>query len=96
MLKAENIYDCPISEQIGALQTLMAEEHEKMIFKAVQQIGIEIDHESLIQAINNDRKRYEAAYNKGYSDCEQHYKELIGDIVKRLTPFTADDEENKI
>lgn len=93
MLKAENIYDCPISEQIGALKTMMADEHDRMIIKAVQQIGIEIDQEGLIQAINSDRKRYEAAYNKGYSDCEEHYKELIGDIVKRLTPFAAGEEK---
>ena len=70
-----NIYECPISEQIGAMKTMMANEHDRMIVKAVQQIGIEIDQESLVQAIRGDRQRYEEAYKKGYADCEEHYKE---------------------
>ena len=60
-----NIYDCPISEEIGKLKMM-----------------IEIDQESLIQAINSDRKRYEEAYKKGYADCEEHYKELLSQISK--------------
>jgi len=79
-----NIYDCPISEQIGQLKTMMANEHDKMIIKAVQQVGIEIDQESLVQAINSDRKRYEEAYKKGYEDCENHYKELFERIAKLI------------
>ena len=77
-----NIYDCPISEQIGQLKTMMANEHDKMVLKAVQQVGIEIDQESLIQAIYSDKKRYEAAYKKGYADCEEHYKELLSQISR--------------
>ena len=77
-----NFYDCPISEQIGELKMMMADKHDKMVLKAVQQVGIEIDQESLIQAINSDRKRYEEAYRKGYADCEEHYKELLSQISK--------------
>lgn len=77
-----NIYECPISEQIGELKMMLADEHERMVLKAVQQVGIEIDRESLIQAINCDRKRYEEAYKKGYADCEEYYKELLSQISK--------------
>ena len=77
-----DIYDCPISEQIGELKMMMADKHDKTILRAVQQVGIEIDQESLIQAINSDRKRYEEAYKKGYADCEEHYKELLSQISK--------------
>ena len=76
-----DIYDSPITEQISQLKMMMANEHDKTILKAVQQIGIEIDQESLVQAINNDRQRYEAAYKKGYADCEEHYKELFEKIM---------------
>lgn len=77
-----NIYDCPISEQIGELKMMMADEHDKMVLKAVQQIGIEIDQESLIEAINSNRKRYEEAYKKGYADCEEHYRKLLSQISR--------------
>lgn len=79
-----NIYDCPIHEQIGQLKTMMANEHDKMLFRAVQEIGIEIDQDSLVQAIQSDKKRYEDAYRKGYSDCEKHYKEIFERMRKMI------------
>lgn len=88
----DRIYDFPISEQIGALQTMMAEEHDKMILRAVQKIGIQIDQDSLVQAIKNDRQRYEEAYKKGYADCEEHYKELLSHI-RELATMKGRDEE---
>lgn len=30
-----NVYDCPISEQIGHLKMMMADEHDRTIVKAV-------------------------------------------------------------
>ena len=84
-----NIYDCPISEQIGQLKMMMADEHDRMVVRAVQQVGIEIDQESLVQAINSDRKRYEEAYKKGYSDCEEHYKEILSQISKLVLDETT-------
>ena len=81
----KDIYDSPIFEQIGELKMMMAEEHDKTILKAVQQIGIEIDQQSLVEAIGNDRKWYEEAYRKGYLDCEERYKELITEIICKLS-----------
>ena len=80
----DSYYDCPIHEQIGQLQTMMANEHDRMVIKAVQQIGIEIDQETLVQAIHSDRQRYEEAYRKGYAACEEHYKSILSQI-KSLT-----------
>ena len=87
-----NIYEGPILEEIGELKTVMENQHDQMILRAVQQIGIEIDKESLVQAINNDRRRYEAAYRKGYTDCEEHYKELLSHI-RELATLKGRDEE---
>ena len=82
-----NIYDCPIHEQNGQLKTMMANEHDKMLIKAVQEVGIEIDQESLVQAIRNDRQRYEEAYKKGYSDCAEEYKKLLLKITILIGPM---------
>lgn len=83
-MNGRDIYECPISEQIGELKMMMANEHDKMVLRAVQQVGIQIDQESLVQAINSDRKRYEEAYKKGYADCEEHYRELFEKINKLI------------
>ena len=85
-----SIYDCPIHEQIGQLKTMMANEHDKMVVKAVQEIGIEIDQEKLVQAIHNDRQRYEEAYKKGYSDCAEQYKKLLTKIAILIGPMIDD------
>lgn len=82
-----NIYDYPIHETIGELKTMMANEHDRMVLKAVQNVGIEIDQESLVQAIHNDRQRYEEAYKKGYSDCAEHYKKLLTKIQIMIGPL---------
>lgn len=76
-MRTEDIYDCPIHEQIGELKTMMANEHDRVLIRAIQQVGIEIDQESLVQAIHNDRQRYEEAYKRGYSDCQKEYEEKM-------------------
>lgn len=73
-MRTEDIYDCPIHEEIGELKTMMANEHDRVLIRAIQQVGIEIDQESLVQAINNDRQRYEEAYKRGYSDCQKRVR----------------------
>ena len=61
-----DLYDSPIDVQVGALQMAYREELDRKIFKMVQQVGIEIDEKGLVDALNQDRKRYEAAYKDGY------------------------------
>ena len=79
------MYDCPISEQVGAIELMMREEHDRNIVRAVQKIGIDIDKEGLVEALNHDRKRYEEAYQKGWDDCKKHYEEKLARIAKEAT-----------
>ncbi len=80
-----DIYNCPIETQLSAVQTIMREEYDKRVLHTVQQIGIDIDKEGLIEALNQDRKRYEEAYKKGWEDCETHYKEKLRRIAEEAT-----------
>ena len=75
------MYDCPISEQVGAIELMVREEHDRNIVRAVQKIGIDIDKEGLVEALNHDRKRYEEAYQKGWDDCKKHYEEKLKQII---------------
>ena len=87
-----DIYDCPIREEIGQLKTMMANEHDRVIMKAIQEVGIEIDQESLVQAIRNDKQRYEEAYKKGYSDCQKEYEEKMKQIAN-ITGYRVCDKD---
>ena len=79
------MYDCPISMQTDGLELMIREEREKSIVRAVQKIGIDIDKESLIEALNHDRKRYEEAYQKGWDECKKHYEDKLARIIKEAS-----------
>ena len=76
-----DIYNSPINVQLGAFQTMVREEYDKKVLHAVAQIGIDIDKEGLVEAINADRKRYNAAYAQGWEDCKKYYQERLDDIA---------------
>ena len=80
-----DIYNCPIKTQIGAVELMMREEYDRKIVRAVQQIGIDIDKEGLVEALNHDRKRYEEAYQKGWDDCKKHYEEKLNRIKEEAS-----------
>lgn len=64
----QNIWEAPIHTQVGEMKCMMANKFEQQVVKVVQEVGIEIDPKSLVEAINNDRRRYEEAYKRGFED----------------------------
>ena len=66
-ISEEDFYDSPLFIQADAMRILVKQEQERQILKAIQNIGIEINKEDLVEALNNDRRRYEDAYRKGYA-----------------------------
>ena len=74
------MYDCPIKTFMQTTQAKMQEEYEGQVVMAVQKVGIDVNKEELIQAIKNDRQRYEAAYQRGWNSCERYYKEILARI----------------
>lgn len=82
MLDEHDIYNCPINLQFGAVKNMYSQELDHEIIRVVQQVGIDIDKEGLVAALNNDQKRYQEAYNQGYSDCKKEYEERLLKIAK--------------
>ena len=73
-------YDSPINvftNEIHGIDLMVREECGKTIIRTVQKIGIDIDEEGLTAVLNQDKKRYEEAYQKGWQDCEEAYKEKL-------------------
>lgn len=56
-------YESPIKEIIGELQT----QQEENVIKAVQKVGIDVDKEELIKALQYDRQQYQKGYEDGLS-----------------------------
>ena len=92
----ENMYEAPISVQMGQIHTMINEGYTGAVMKAIAQIGIQIDQDGLIAALQNDRKRYEEAYRKGWQDCEKKYldspdkKKLV-----RIMEIIREDDEHE-
>lgn len=60
------MYESPLSEIFGEIQTKIIEHEENQIVQAVQNCGINVDKEELTKALMYDRHQYE----KGYADAK--------------------------
>lgn len=68
-------YDSPISIEMGPAQIMediarkAAGEIDNMTMAAVGKVGVNVDRDKLLQALQADRTRYEEAYWRGWKDC---------------------------
>lgn len=83
------MYISPIEAEISNINRLVMQTTEDGIVKAVWNMGFSVDREQLSLALQQDRKRYETAYEKGWNDCKKHYEEKIKQINALIN---ADDE----
>lgn len=60
-------YKSPIEMSVGELQTQIVRDGENEVIKAVQKIGINVDREELIRALEYDRRQYEKGFEDGYA-----------------------------
>lgn len=62
------MYKSPIEKIYGDLQTQMVQEDEKLVMKAVREVGINVDKEELIKALQYDRNQYVKGYEDGKNE----------------------------
>ena len=59
------MYEPPITQQIAEHFT---KEIDAQVYKAVLNVGIDVDKRELIRALNYDRQQYEKGYRDGYEE----------------------------
>lgn len=80
------MYESPINQILGELQMHL----EGETLKAVQNVGIDVDKEELIKALQYDRGQYEKGYKDGYADA-------IVEFVERITlPLLTEEDVSRI
>lgn len=72
------MYKSPIEKIYGEFETQMVREEEKMVIKAVRNVGINVDKAELISALRYDRNQY----TKGYEDSKN---EVLDKIRAKIT-----------
>ena len=69
-------YKSPITMFMSKLEMI----YEDEIYKAVQKVGIYVDKEELIRALDFDRMQYE----NGYADASKEYEKLLDKAIELL------------
>lgn len=62
------MYKSPIEQIYGEIQTQMVQEDENMVMKAIRKVGVNVDKEELIKALQYDRNQYTKGYEDGKND----------------------------
>ena len=66
------MYKSPIEIIIGQIKT----NYEDEIFRAVQNVGINVDREELLKALEYDRGQFEKGWKEGFHDGYIHGLEI--------------------
>lgn len=64
------MFDCGINEIVSEVMSSVEKENERMIYKAVQSVGIDVDKEQLEKALFNAK----SFYIDGYKDAKKKYE----------------------
>lgn len=73
--KAVNdMWESPVNIIMGEMQTQI----EGDIYKAIQNVGIDVDKEELLKALQYDRQQYE----KGYADAIDEFAEKLKEFIE--------------
>ena len=67
------MYKSPIEIIIGQIKT----NYEDEIFRAVQNVGINVDREELLKALEYDRGQYEEGFREGEKHTMRQIKDLL-------------------
>ena len=79
------MYQSPIEIIMGDIQSKIIEHQEKMTMEMVRDIGIKVDKDELVKALQYDREQY----SKGYSDA---IKETKGEWLRMSDLPEKDDD----
>ena len=76
------MYESPFKVIVGQIQIA----YEDEVVKAIQKVGVTVDKDEILKALNADRIRYEEAYRKGFDDCRKQYERMMNRIDEILHP----------
>lgn len=67
------MYESPVNVIYGEMQTQI----EGDIFKAIQNVGVDVNKEELIKALMYDREQYSKGYSDGYNQAITEFAERL-------------------
>ena len=77
----QELYKSPIEKIYGELQTQIVQEDEKLVMKAIREVGVNVDKDELIKALQYDRNQYTKGYEDGKNDVLDKIRAEIQAII---------------
>lgn len=68
------MYESPIDVLIEDVRMQIVESVDEKVYQAVVNVGISVEKEELLRALQYDRQQYEAGYADGVADAVKHGK----------------------
>lgn len=84
------MYKSPIEKIYSELQTQIVQEDENTVMKAVRNVGLSVDKEELIRALQYDRNQYAKGYEDGKNDVLEKLKADIEVAYDELDGYDPD------
>ena len=81
-------YKSPIEITIGQFRWEQEKRIEGEVFSAIQEVGINVDREELVKALQYDRDQY----RKGYEDGVRANADTVEEFAKRRTVLSKQSE----
>ena len=78
------MYESPISLLVSNMEHQIRDEQERCILEAVQRVGVAVDKEELIKALQYDRRQYESGYRAALLKFRDRLLGMVDDIAKEL------------
>jgi hypothetical protein len=70
------MYKSPIDMLVTDIQHQIASQQDEQIYQAVVSVGVSVDKEELIRALNYDRDQYSKGYTDGKADIREFAKDV--------------------
>ena len=81
-------WESPIETTFQRISRDVQEKEDAYIIEEIRKVGVDVNKDELIKALNYDRQQYEQGYKNGYKDgyakgiddCMERLKELISEV----------------
>lgn len=83
------MYESPIQLMMNDMYNQIQVEQENTVYKAIQSIGVNVDKDELIKALNYDRQQYQKGFDDGYHS-------FANDFYCKLMEYSPDSKGNTL
>ena len=88
-----DIYEMPVMAQLDQASRMISQSFEDQVMKVVYNVGVTVDKDGLVKALNQDRERYEQAWCEGYAACKKEYEARLLQIAKLTGIYLESEDE---